>query len=112
MTSELKVGDKAPYFGVPADNILGKTVVLFFYPKDNTPGCTKEACRFNELLPEFKNIDAEIYGISRDSLQSHGKFTNKYGLLFELISDPEAQVCKAYGVFKQKSFLGKKYMGI
>ncbi len=118
--SELQIGEKAPDFSVSiADNknlelsdLSGKYVVLYFYPKDNTPGCTVEAKDFNELLPEFLSHGAEVIGISKDSLKSHDKFRELYDLKFYLGSDVECNICSDYGVWVQKSMFGKKYMGI
>jgi peroxiredoxin Q/BCP len=99
------VGDKAPDFSLPADNggtvslkaLKGKTVVLYFYPKDDTPGCTAEACAFRDALPDFSKVKAAIVGISRDSVASHDKFKTKFALPFPLASDPDGKVCEAYG---------------
>jgi len=118
--SELKIGDQAPDFKVAiAENknltlseLKGKYVLLYFYPKDNTPGCTVEAREFNALLPEFKKQGAEIIGISKDSLKSHDKFKSLFDLNFYLGSDAENQLCQKYGVWVEKSMFGKKYMGI
>jgi peroxiredoxin Q/BCP len=117
---ELQIGDKAPEFSIAIaedknfvlSEQAGKFVVLYFYPRDNTPGCTVEARGFNELLPEFANINAEVIGVSKDSLKSHDKFRNLFGLDFHLGSDAECDLCKEYGVWVQKSMFGKKYMGI
>lgn len=116
----LKVGDRAPDFELPAgdgttlklQDLRGKKVVLFFYPKDNTSGCTKEACSFQENLGALKEKGVVLLGMSADSVESHQKFSNKYGLSFPLVSDESKKMLKAYGVWKQKSFLGRKYMGI
>lgn len=117
---ELIIGDKAPEFSINiADNSIltleklsGKFVVLYFYPKDNTPGCTIEARDFNSSLPEFKALNAEILGVSKDDLKSHNKFSDKYNLQFDLGSDIEGKMCVDYGVWAEKSMFGKKYMGI
>jgi len=114
------IGNAAPDFSMPTDgggtiklsDLKGKKVVLYFYPKDDTPGCTKEACGFNEALPDFSGVDAEIIGVSKDSVKKHDKFKNKYSLDFTLASDEEAGVCEDYGVWVEKSMYGKKYMGI
>lgn len=90
----------------------GKFVVLYFYPKDMTPGCTKEACDFRDNTQEFAKLNAVVLGISRDSLKSHQKFSEKYKLNFPILADEDKSVCKAYGVLKEKSMFGKKYMGI
>jgi peroxiredoxin Q/BCP len=116
----LQMGDKAPDFTLPTDgggtvslkDYKGKPVVLYFYPKDDTPGCTMEACAFRDKLPDFSKVDAAVIGISRDSVASHDKFKTKYKLPFPLASDPEGKVCEAYGAWAEKSMFGKKYMGI
>lgn len=116
----LEVGDKAPDFTLPADGggkvslkeLKGKTVVLYFYPKDDTSGCTAEACAFRDQLPDFSNVKAEVVGISRDPVASHDKFKKKFKLTFPLASDEEGKVCEAYGTWVEKSMYGKKYMGI
>lgn len=117
---ELKVGDMAPDFHLPTDGagklrlseLRGRRVVLYFYPKDNTTGCTKEACRFNEELPDFRKLGAEIVGVSRDSVASHDGFKEKYGLGFKLASDVDGKACAAYGTWIEKSMYGRKYMGV
>jgi peroxiredoxin Q/BCP len=114
------VGDKAPDFTLPADKggtvslkaLKGKTAVLYFYPKDDTPGCTAEACAFRDALPDFSKVKAAIIGISRDSVASHDKFKTKFALPFPLASDTDGKVCEAYGVWVEKSMYGRKYMGI
>jgi peroxiredoxin Q/BCP len=116
----LKVGDKAPDFTLPTDGggsislkeLKGKTVVLYFYPRDDTPGCTAEACAFRDSLPDFSKVEAEVVGISRDSVASHDKFKKKFKLPFALASDEDGNVTEAYGVWVEKSMYGKKYMGI
>jgi len=116
----VNVGDKAPSFTLPADgggkvslkDFKGKTVVLYFYPKDDTSGCTAEACAFRDALPDFSKVDAEIIGISRDPVKSHDKFKAKYDLPFPLASDEDGKVCEAYGTWVEKSMYGRKYMGI
>lgn len=118
--SELQVGDQAPDFKVAiAENknltlseLKGKYILLYFYPKDNTPGCTVEAREFNALLPEFQKLGAEIIGVSKDSLKSHDKFKSLFDLNFYLGSDIECELCQKYGVWVEKSMFGKKYMGI
>ena len=90
----------------------GKKVLLYFYPKDSTPGCTTEGIEFNDLLPKFKKLNCEIYGISRDSLKSHDKFICKYDFKFELLSDADEVACKVFDVIKEKNMYGKKVMGI
>jgi peroxiredoxin Q/BCP len=116
----LKVGDKAPDFTLPTDGggsislkeLKGKTVVLYFYPRDNTPGCTAEACAFRDSRPDFSKVEAEVVGISRDSVASHDKFKKKFKLPFPLASDEDGNVTEAYGVWVEKSMYGKKYMAI
>jgi peroxiredoxin Q/BCP len=116
----VNVGDKAPSFTLPSDSggkvslkdFKGKTVVLYFYPKDDTSGCTAEACAFRDALPDFSKVDAEIVGISRDPVKKHDKFKAKYELNFPLASDEDGAVCDAYGTWVEKSMYGRKYMGI
>ena len=116
----LKVGSKAPEFSLPDQNgemrslsdYRGQKVVLYFYPKDNTPGCTKQACSFGELMPQFKEKGAVILGVSKDSVASHKKFEEKYGLPFTLLSDTERTVIEAYDVWKEKKNYGKVSMGV
>ena len=91
---------------------LGKYVVLYFYPKDDTPGCTIETNEFNKLLPKFKKLECEVYGISKDSLKSHDKFRDKYKIKFDLLADEELKVLKKYKVWKKKKFMGKEFMGV
>ena len=118
--SKLVVGDKAPEFSIviaenkslTLEELQGKFVVLYFYPKDSTPGCTVEAKDFNSLLAEFTNSGAEIIGISKDNISSHDKFRSKYDLQLTLGADIEGKLCEDYGVWVQKSMFGKKYMGI
>jgi peroxiredoxin Q/BCP len=120
LNMSLEIGDKAPDFTLPTDgdgkiklsDLKGQKVVLYFYPKDDTPGCTKEACAFGEMFPRFKKMDATVIGISRDSLASHDKFKKKYKLPFTLASDSEGKVTEKYGVWVEKSLYGRKYMGI
>ncbi len=107
----LSVGDKAPGFSMTStdgeavclSDFLGRKVVLYFYPKDDTPGCTKEACSFRDHRLAVAKANAVVLGVSRDDTASHRKFTQKFGLTFPLLSDPDAAICKAYGVYKQKS---------
>jgi len=114
------VGKKAPDFKLPTDGggtvslkaLRGKPVVLYFYPKDDTPGCTTEACGFRDNLPKFKRVKAEVIGISRDPVKSHDKFKAKYELPFTLASDEEGKASEAYGTWVQKSLYGRKYMGM
>ncbi len=116
----LVAGDMAPDFTLPTDQgntvslnaLRGKNVIVYFYPKDDTPGCTKEACSFRDQLPDFSTAQAEIIGISKDNTESHGKFRKKYDLNFALASDEDGSVCEAYGVWIEKNNYGKKYMGI
>ena len=109
--SELTEGRKAPSFKELLKN-RGKTVVLFFYPKDMTSGCTTEACEFRDEYPNFKKENVVILGISPDSIKSHEKFSQQYGLPFDLVSDESREICQAYGVWKEKSMYGRKYMGV
>jgi len=116
----VKEGDKAPDFTMPTDgggevslkDLKGSPVVLYFYPKDDTSGCTKEAIGFNEALRDFEGLGAKIVGVSKDSVKKHDKFRDKYGLNFTLGSDEETGVCEAYGTWVEKSMYGRKYMGI
>jgi len=113
-------GDPAPDFRLPADDgrtyslkeFRGKKVVLYFYPKDDTPGCTKEACSFRDNLARVTSKGAVVLGVSKDSLDSHGKFRSKYGLTFPLLSDPAREVISAYGVWKEKTQYGRTFMGV
>ena len=91
---------------------IGRYVVLYFYPKDDTPGCTIETNEFNKLLPKFKKLECEVYGISKDSLKSHDKFRDKYKIKFNLLADEELKVLKKYKVWKKKKFMGKEFMGV
>jgi peroxiredoxin Q/BCP len=93
-------------------NSLGKYVVLYFYPKDDTPGCTIETNDFNKLLSKFKKLECEVYGISKDSLKSHDKFRDKYKIKFDLLSDEELTVLKKYKVWGKKKFMGREFMGV
>jgi peroxiredoxin Q/BCP len=116
----LKVGDKAPAFTLPSDgggnvalkDLKGRTDILYFYPTDDTSGCTAEACAFRDQLPDFSKAKAALLGVSRDSVTSHDKFKKKYGLTFPLLSDDEGKVTEAYGTWIEKSMYGRKYMGI
>jgi peroxiredoxin Q/BCP len=115
----LKAGDKAPPFkGMTAEGPLslkdlkGSHVILYFYPKDDTPGCTLEACAFRDTLPRFKKMNARVFGVSKDDLKSHQKFADKYELPFTLISDADGSICESFDVWGEKSMYGKKYMGI
>ena len=93
-------------------NSIGKYVVLYFYPKDDTPGCTIETNDFNKLFSKFKKLDCEVYGISKDSLKSHDKFRDKYKIKFDLLADEEIKVLKKYKVWGKKKFMGREFMGI
>ena len=116
----LEIGMKAPEFELPDQNgemhrladYRGKKVILYFYPKDNTSGCTKQACGFSERNPQFREKGAVILGVSKDSVASHKKFEQNYGLGFTLLSDPELEVIKAYGVWQEKKNYGKVTMGV
>lgn len=116
----LKEGIKAPVFSLPDQNgnkislseLSGKNIVLYFYPKDDTSGCTKEACQFRDAFPKFKGVNAVILGVSPDSVESHKKFEQKYKLPFRLLSDEKKSVLEKYGVWKEKSMYGRKYMGV
>ena len=116
----LEVGTRAPMFTLPDQNGInqsladyaGKRVILYFYPKDNTAGCTAQACGFAELYPHFREKGAVILGVSKDSVASHKRFEEKYGLPFTLLSDPELSVIKAYGVWQEKKLYGKVSMGV
>jgi len=117
MLQEVK---KAPDFKLKDQNekeislsdYKGKNVILYFYPKDNTSGCTAEACSFRDDFPKFKKVDAVILGVSPDSVESHKKFVKKYDLNFSLLADEEKEVVKKYDVWKEKSMYGRKYMGV
>ena len=116
----LEVGTKAPDFTLPdkegkmvsLSDFAGKRVVLYFYPKDNTPGCTRQACAFAGAYEEFKTLDAVVIGVSKDSVASHQKFAEKYDLPFVLLSDPELTAIQAYGVWQEKKLYGKVSMGV
>ena len=116
----LEIGMKAPDFSLPdkdgntvrLSDFQGKKVVLYFYPKDNTPGCTRQACAFAASYEQFKAQDATVIGISKDSVASHLKFAQKYDLPFILLSDPELQAIQAYGVWQEKKLYGKVSMGV
>ena len=118
--AELKIGQKAPPFSLLDDkgkkvslkDFKGQKVILYFYPKDDTPGCTKEACAFRDGIDEVRESGAVVLGVSCDSVESHNKFSTKYDLNFPLLSDPEKTVVQAYGVWKEKSMYGRQYMGI
>ena len=116
----IELGDKAPDFTLPTDGngsvtlskLKGKKVVLYFYPKDDTSGCTAEACGFRDSLPDYSGTGAVVIGISKDSVASHDKFKKKHDLPFALASDAGSDVCEKYGVWIEKSMYGRKYMGI
>ncbi len=116
----LEKGTKAPEFSLPDENgeirnlsdYKGKKLILYFYPRDNTPGCTKQACGFGELYPQFGEKGVEIIGISKDSVASHKKFKEKYSLPFTILSDTELKTIQAYDVWKEKKLYGKTSMGI
>ena len=116
----LEVGTKAPDFTLPDQNgnmhslseYRGKKVILYFYPKDNTAGCTKQACGFAERYPQFTEKGAVVLGVSKDSVASHKKFEEKYGLPFTLLADPELVAIQAYDVWQEKKNYGKTYMGV
>ena len=116
----LEIGTKAPNFTLPdkdgntvsLTDFAGKKVVLYFYPKDNTPGCTRQACAFAGAYQEFRKINAVVIGISKDSVASHQKFAEKYGLPFILLSDSELTAIQAYGVWQEKKLYGKVSMGV
>ena len=116
----MQTGDIAPAFSLPDQNgnmissadFAGKKIVLYFYPKDNTPGCTRQACAFAGLFEEFKKRDIVVIGISKDSVESHRKFAEKHALPFILLADQELQAIKAYGVWQEKKLYGKVSMGV
>lgn len=117
---KLKIGQKAPDFSLPDQEgklqslaqYKGKWVLLYFYPKDDTPGCTKEACSLRDSFPAFQEMKAAVLGISADSPESHAKFSTKYQLPFTLLSDEKKETLEEYGVWAEKKFMGKKYFGI
>lgn len=116
----LKEGGTAPAFQLPSDagetvslkDFLGRRVVLYFYPKDDTPGCTLEAQAFRDAMAAFRKRDTVVLGVSRDSVESHARFRKKHGLPFTLLSDADGKVCRAYGVWKEKTLHGKESLGI
>ena len=116
----LAIGTKAPDFQAPDQNgqtrslseFLGKKIILYFYSKDMTAGCTRQACSFAELYPQFQEKDAVVLGVSKDSVASHKKFEEKYGLPFTLLSDPDKEIIQAYDVWKEKMNYGKPTMGV
>ena len=118
--AELAVGQRAPAFtlktaagaSVRLSDFLGQQVVLYFYPKDDTPGCTREACAFQQGRPRWEKANAVVLGVSGDDAASHERFARKFGLTFPLLSDPGYKVCEAYGVYKKKSLYGRTFLGI
>lgn len=116
----VNIGDKAPEFSASTDgggtvslkDLKDKKIVLYFYPNDMTPGCTAESCGFRDALPGFSKINAEIIGVSKDSVKRHDKFKEKYELPFTLAADEDGKMCEAYGVWQEKKSYGKTYMGI
>ncbi|HRJ61310.1 MAG TPA: thioredoxin-dependent thiol peroxidase [Azospirillaceae bacterium] len=116
----VEVGSPAPDFTLPADGgasvtlsaYRGRPVILYFYPKDDTSGCTKEACGFRDLFPDFSSADAVVIGVSKDGVKSHDKFKEKYQLPFTLVADEDTTLAQAYGVWVEKSMYGRKYMGM
>jgi thioredoxin-dependent peroxiredoxin len=117
---KLKEGDVAPKFSVATSgggkislaDYIGKNVILYFYPKDDTPGCTKEACAFRDHFAVFKKKGAAVFGVSPDSVKSHDKFVEKFKLPFTLLSDEDKKIVEAYGVWGEKTFMGRKYLGV
>jgi peroxiredoxin Q/BCP len=117
--AKLKEGDKAPDFAVPdqegnvvrSKDLRGKKVVLYFYPKDDTPGCTKEACSFRDSFAKFKRRGIELFGVSLDSEKSHQKFINKFSLPFRLLADTDRKLSESFGTYGEKQFMGRTYMG-
>ena len=120
MTKDLNVGDKAPALSLATDgggrislkDLTGKPIVLYFYPKDDTSGCTREAVAFTALLPKFSRLGVQVVGVSKDSVESHAKFKAKHDLGVVLASDPDGKVVQSYGCWVEKSLYGRKYMGI
>lgn len=120
MGAPLKDGDKAPDFAVNdgegnlvrSKDLRGKKFVLYFYPKDDTPGCTKEACSFRDSFEKFKKRGIEVFGVSLDSEKSHQKFTKKFDLPFRLLADTDRQLSEGFGTYGQKKFMGRTYMGV
>lgn len=118
--THLKVGDKAPYFKginqnseeISLSDFSGKKLILYFYPKDNTPGCTAESCNLNDNYNAWLEKGFEVVGVSPDSVQSHVKFAEKFNLQFSLIADAEKEILQAYGAWGEKSMYGRKYMGV
>ena len=116
----IKEGDKVPRFSLPADDgttvtqesLRGRNTILYFYPKDDTPGCTTEACDFRDAFPRFGKGDADVIGVSPDNVESHRKFKKKFDLPFKLLADEQHELADAFGVWKEKTLYGRKYMGI
>ena len=116
----LKINTKAPMFNLKSTNgkfyslknSIGNYVILYFYPKDDTPGCTIETNDFNKLLTKFKKLNCEVYGISKDNIKSHNKFREKYKIKFNLLADDELKIIKLYKVWAKKKFMGREYMGV
>ena len=116
----VKEGQKAPDFSAATDggkklklsDLRGKPVVLYFYPKDDTTGCTAEACAFRDQLPDFSKLKAQVIGVSKDTVAKHDKFKAKYELTFPLVADEDGKICEKYGTWVEKSLYGRKYMGI
>jgi peroxiredoxin Q/BCP len=115
----LKAGDRVPEFELASENgavtstgLKGRRYVLYFYPKDDTPGCTVEACEFRDNLPKFEQVNVPVFGVSADDVKSHGKFAKKHGLNFTLLADPDRALIEPLGVWVEKSMYGKKYMGV
>ena len=119
-TGSIQVGDKAPRFKTldqtgkerTLEEFAGKKLVIYFYPKDNTPGCTAEACDLRDNYARFQNLGYDILGVSKDTAKSHNKFIDKYDLPFDLLVDEDLEVCKAFGVWGLKKFMGREFMGI
>ena len=120
MELKLKAGDAAPAFTVATSgggkislaDYLGRNVILYFYPKDDTPGCTKEACAFRDYYADFTKAGAVVFGVSPDSVESHDKFVDKFKLPFTLLADEDKKIVQVYGVWGEKSFMGRKYLGV
>ena len=116
----IKINSKAPNIFLPSTSkdkyslkdSIGKYIILYFYPKDDTPGCTIETNDFNKLLSKFKKLDCEVFGISKDSIKSHDKFRDKYKIKFDLLADEEVRVLKKYKVWGKKKFMGREFMGV
>ena len=116
----IKEGDRVPKFSLPADDgtvvtqdsLVGKNTILYFYPKDDTSGCTKEACDFRDAFPRFGKTDAQVIGVSPDSIESHRKFKKKHALPFRLLADEKHTLADQFGIWKEKSLYGRNYMGI